>query len=681
MLRVLDSPRRVALLALLAFLALDLARSVHSHLAFSTPYAEWDPPGSYERISWPPGRDAPAGASLGARVFAERCAVCHGPGGRGNGPAAPSIHPRPRDLTAGELKYRTTPAYGPPSSADVLRVVRDGLPASAMPYFRDLLGEEEQRAVVAHVRQLMGASGPDEPPVRVAPPPAPDQASLRRGEELYERACAACHGADLRGGGLYEDRPGSRVRARDLTAPWTFRGGATPEQLWLRLTTGMVPGPMPSYADSLDPGQRWDIVHFVTSRARPAPGEPGSVLAGPGQSPDRLLRGDYLIRAEMCGLCHTQIDRSGIYRDEGYFLAGGMRVGAGAHGVFVSRNLTGDAETGLGPQSEAEVARTLRTGRRADRTLDPWGMPWWFFHAFSEEDALSIAGALKALPPVKNWVPDPLPRGFLEAALGKLATPLPTATPAVLTYADGDFADPQARPGWMRSAPADALLWAERLVVLAGAALWAVARWRTRARRPPRGPGRRLLAALGAAAGAVALLLLWGMSGVPQIFPAPRLAEGATHGLHLPTPAELGSPERAALVERGRYLFTVTSCAFCHTAGGEGGPKISWKSLGTLWVRNITSDRETGIGEWSDAEVARAIRSGISRRGRALHWQGMPWDQLGNLDEEDVRAVVAYLRTVPPVRRAIAEPSPPAPDDCAIYSFFLGGDLGRPGCR
>lgn len=81
-----------------------------------------------------------------------------------------------------------------------------------------------------------------------------------------------------------------------------------------------------------------------------------------------------------------------------------------------------------------------------------------------------------------------------------------------------------------------------------------------------------------------------------------------------------------------------------------------------------------------DAQVARAIRSGMSSDGRQLHWQGMTWDLLSNLDEEDVRAVIAYLRTLPPVRKAVPSARPPAPDDCEVYTFFLRG-RSSPGCR
>jgi mono/diheme cytochrome c family protein len=674
------TPLRVAVLTLALVLALDVGRSVYARLGFSRPYQVWEPPAPWARIAWPPGADVPPEAPLGARVFAQRCAVCHGPGGEGNGPAAPSLHPRPRDLTVGELKYRTTPAGTPPSAADVLRTVRDGLAASAMPYFRDVLSDEEQRAVVGHVRALMGAAGPDAPPVAVSPRPSADGESVRRGEAIYRAACASCHGEALRGGGAHEDRRGSRVIARDLTAPWTFRGGAAPEAVWLRLTTGMVPGPMPSYADTLSARDRWDVVNFVASRARPAPWEPGGRLDGPGQSSDPLRRGDYLVRAEMCSLCHTQIDATGIYREEGFFLAGGMRVSAGAHGLFVSRNLTSDVETGIGGESEEDIADTIRNGRDEERTLNPWGMPWWMLHAFTDADALAIAARLKALPPVRHRVPDPLELGFVETVARKFVSPLPAAVPIALSYAHGDWADPEARAGPTRATPAKVLVRAQQVVLLLGALLWVVARVRTPValRAPRRG---RVSRVAGVVTLALVVAIAWVVAHLPQIVPPDRLAAAVQGAIPRPGPGAAPTPEAAALLERGRYLFTVTSCVFCHGADGTGGQKVSWRPFGTLWTRNLTPDRETGLGAWSDAEIARAIRSGISRDGRALHWQGMTWDLLSNLDEEDVRAIVAYLRTLPPVRNELPKPRPPAPDDCAVYTFFLRGELDRPGCR
>ena len=72
----------------------------------------------YADLTWPPGADLPPNLPLGARVFAQRCAVCHGPDGRGNGPAAPSLIPRPRDFTLGLFKFKSTPHGQPPTDDD-----------------------------------------------------------------------------------------------------------------------------------------------------------------------------------------------------------------------------------------------------------------------------------------------------------------------------------------------------------------------------------------------------------------------------------------------------------------------------------------------------------------------------------------------------------------------------------
>ncbi|HZZ22746.1 MAG TPA: hypothetical protein VFE60_09290 [Roseiarcus sp.] len=90
-----------------------------------------------------------------------------------------------------------------------------------------------------------------------------------------------------------------------------------------------------------------------------------------------------------------------------------------------------------------------------------------------------------------------------------------------------------------------------------------------------------------------------------------------------------------------------------------------------MWTRNITADPQSGVGAWTDAELARAIRSGVSRDGRQLHWQGMTWDQLSNLEEEDLRAIIAYVRLLPPVNRTVPLPRAPAAGDCETYTFYL----------
>jgi mono/diheme cytochrome c family protein len=74
--------------------------------------------------------------------------------------------------------------------------------------------------------------------------------------------------------------------------------------------------------------------------------------------------------------------------------------------------------------------------------------------------------------------------------------------------------------------------------------------------------------------------------------------------------------------------------------------------LGKIYARNITSDPETGLGRWTDDEIARAIREGVSRDGTAL-FPVMPYLNFARMTDEDVASVVVYLRTLPPVRNAL----------------------------
>ena len=678
---VLGSRRRVIVIALAVLLALDVGRSVYARLGHARPTELWQPPReAYAALAWPPGTDVPASASPGRRLYVRWCATCHGPDGRGNGPAAPSLFPRPRDLTRGVFKYKSTPADQPPSDHDLHRVVANGLQASAMPYFRDLLTADEIRDVVAYIKTLSSAfAGPAPEPVRIPPRPPADAASVGRGRSLYaDLGCDGCHGADGRRRERLRDATQLPVVTRDLTAPWTFAGGSDPEQVWLRLGSMSSLSPMPSYTDSTTPADRWHVVNYVLSLARTPAWQPGGRLDGPGQHADPLVRGEYLVHAEMCGLCHTQIDPAGIYRGDDFYLAGGMRVGAYPQGVFVSRNLTSDPDTGLGRWSEGEIASAIRDGRARGRVLNIWGMPWMFLHRLTDPDARAIATYLKALPPVRNAIPDPLHYGTLETLLVKLTRPLPAVSPKVLTYTEGNFGATAA--GITRDVPQRVLIAAQWVVIAAGVVLFVVAA--PSGRRLPRTARGWALTAL-VVAGMAALAVVAGVVvRLPAlaVIPPQQIADAVTGGIPRPGAARLADPAQGALVERGRYLYTVASCALCHGADAAGGAKLSWRMFGTVWARNLTPDSETGLGTWNDGEIARAIRSGIAKDGRILHWQAMIWDHASNWDEEDVRALVAFLRALPPVRRAVSAPRPPAAHDCEVYTFWVERS-SVPGCR
>lgn len=117
-------------------------------------------------------------------------------------------------------------------------------------------------------------------------------------------------------------------------------------------------------------------------------------------------------------------------------------------------------------------------------------------------------------------------------------------------------------------------------------------------------------------------------------------------------------------LERGRYLASsVSGCVFCHSeidwtsgftvkAGTEGSGR-SWAEEGLpfLTTPNITPDRETGAGTWTDDMLARAIREGIGHDGRAL-FPLMPYHQYQYMSDEDLASIIVYLRSLPLVRKA-----------------------------
>ncbi len=125
------------------------------------------------------------------------------------------------------------------------------------------------------------------------------------------------------------------------------------------------------------------------------------------------------------------------------------------------------------------------------------------------------------------------------------------------------------------------------------------------------------------------------------------------------------TPERLA---RGHYLTeNVLDCFACHSerdwskrdapevpgTHGAGNPAFPLKDLpGSVYPPNITPDKETGAGNWTDDQLARAIREGIGNDGRAL-FPFMPYENYRYLSDEDLASVIVYLRSIPPVRREV----------------------------
>ncbi|MEQ8262816.1 cytochrome c [Pseudohaliea sp.] len=107
-------------------------------------------------------------------------------------------------------------------------------------------------------------------------------------------------------------------------------------------------------------------------------------------------------------------------------------------------------------------------------------------------------------------------------------------------------------------------------------------------------------------------------------------------------------------VERGRYLVTAGNCASCHTAvaGAFMAGGVAFETpFGTLYSTNITPDPATGIGSWSEADFRAAMRHGVRPDGEHLY-PAFPYTAYTRLTDDDLAAIWAYLRAVPPVASA-----------------------------
>ena len=186
---------------------------------------------------------------------------------------------------------------------------------------------------------------------------------------------------------------------------------------------------------------------------------------------------------------------------------------------------------------------------------------------------------------------------------------------------------------------------------------------------------------------------------------APALfALGTALALHAASAAGAGAGEAAAAqadpaqVDRGRYLVTILGCNDCHTPWrmGENGPEpdmsrmlsghpqqlvlppppaltpgawesASWSTVtawagpwGISYTRNLTPDKETGLGSWTEKEFVTTLRTGRERGiGREL-MPPMPWPAYGQATDADLAAVFAYLRSIPAIANRVPDNLPPA---------------------
>jgi len=160
--------------------------------------------------------------------------------------------------------------------------------------------------------------------------------------------------------------------------------------------------------------------------------------------------------------------------------------------------------------------------------------------------------------------------------------------------------------------------------------------------------------------------------------------------------AASGAPASADLVGGGRYLVTILGCNDCHTPYkmGKNGPEpdmtrmlsghpenlkmppppkleMPWGMVGsatnTAWAgpwgisytSNLTPDQNTGIGIWTEDMFIRAMRTGKHMGTSRTVLPPMPWPWYGKMRDEELKAIFAYLKSIPPIHNRVPDPTPP----------------------
>ena len=141
---------------------------------------------------------------------------------------------------------------------------------------------------------------------------------------------------------------------------------------------------------------------------------------------------------------------------------------------------------------------------------------------------------------------------------------------------------------------------------------------------------------------------------------------------------DLNRQERADRVARGRYLIDTLGCKYCHSPIHEdgsaieefimaGGQRLEVYPFMEPVSYNLTSDKNTGLGGWTDDQIRGVLTRGVRPDGSRMLPFPMPWPSYGSLKPEDLDALIAGLRSLPPVSNAI-----PAPKEPSLIPYLWG---------
>jgi mono/diheme cytochrome c family protein len=215
--------------------------------------------------------------AAGRVIYENACIYCHGIDAKGDGPVAFYLSrdtaPRPRDLTSGVYKFRSTASGELPMDEDIFRTITRGV-TGFMPGFEGMPPADRWK-LVYYIKSLVPdfKEITDPETIKMVGSAIPSSAvSIRRGYEVYQEfKCWECHGGGGRGDGKkapdLKDDWGFRLPPRDLTRLNSFKNGSEPADLYRTVMAGFDGGAMPSYADFFEGSEKdaWHLVNYIRS--------------------------------------------------------------------------------------------------------------------------------------------------------------------------------------------------------------------------------------------------------------------------------------------------------------------------------------------------------------------------------------------------------------------------------
>ncbi len=207
---------------------------------------------------------------VGKNIYEKRCSHCHGIEGRGDGVAADRFRPRPANFSRAKYKYASTEKDELPTDEDLFKTVSKGLPGTGMPAWEGILSEKERMRVVQYIKAFSSKFAD-----AGAPPKKIDfgkkvpfsKESAEKGKELFfkKTECNRCHGDEGRADG--KNAAELVVWPRNLTKGWTFRRGNDPEEIFQRVSRGIIVMPSFGKGENVETTEeeRWHIANYVHS--------------------------------------------------------------------------------------------------------------------------------------------------------------------------------------------------------------------------------------------------------------------------------------------------------------------------------------------------------------------------------------------------------------------------------